>query len=38
MNEIKNTGHLNKKDKESLRYFFEEYSLAWYIEKEYQRL
>lgn len=38
MNDIKNTEHLSQKDKEKLEYFFEKYSLAWYIEKEYKRL
>lgn len=38
MSEIKNAEHLSRKDKENLQYFFEEYSLAWYIEKEYKRL
>ena len=38
MNEIKNTEHLNKKDKENLQDFFEKYSLAWHIAKEFERL
>lgn len=38
MNDINNTEHLSQKDKEKLEYFFEKYSLAWYIEKEYKRL
>lgn len=38
MSDIKNTEHLSQKDKEKLEYFFNKYSLAWYIEKEYKRL
>ncbi|RDU61467.1 hypothetical protein CQA53_10090 [Helicobacter didelphidarum] len=38
MNEIKNTEHLSQKDKESLQYFFEKYTLSWYVEREYKRL
>lgn len=38
MSEIANTKHLNQKDKDRLEYFFEKYSLAWYVEREYKRL